>query len=365
MSAVHDICRAMPVRTSLLAISLAGPELAGQGAAVVIPALNEAGRIGACLTALAAEAEDLCVVVVANDCTDRTAAAARETAARTGLPLVVVEASFHGCGNAGLARRLGMAAAQALLPGVAHLLTSDADCTVCPGWLAHSRTHLHRHDAVCGHVIPEPEEMRRLPHACVARAEAEQAYTRATLEFESLVSPDPANPWPHHGQSPGASLGFTRAAYGAVGGFANMDCGEDREIIQRLKRRGHAVVHAENVAVVASCRVAGRARGGMADRIARHIAEPDSLCDERLMPAHALMARAERALRLGQSFRLISPVPRSLRLHPWQLPGETARLQAINAALGAHSPDRRGALLAQLRTQGAETGRGGLLQAAE
>ncbi|WP_323764504.1 glycosyltransferase family A protein [Marinovum sp.] len=354
MSALEQIGRAMPVATTLQGLSFAGPALARQATAVVIPALNEEARIGACLAALARDREDLCVVVVANDCTDGTAEAARVAAERAGLALCVVEAGFHGRGNAGVARRLGMAVVQSLLPGVQHLLTSDADCTVCPGWVANSIAHLGGADAVCGHVIPEPEEERRLPWPCVARAEAERAYTRATLEFESLVSPDAANPWPHHGQAPGASLGFTRAAYVAAGGFANMDCGEDREIIQRLKRAGRAVVHAADVGVVASCRVAGRARGGMADRIARHIAEPDSLCDERLMPAHAHLARAERALRGGQTFRLISPVPRSLRLLPWQLPGERARLTAINAALGAVPAAARGALLTQMRSRGAD-----------
>ncbi|WP_088652574.1 glycosyltransferase [Marinibacterium profundimaris] len=348
-AALAILCLTMPRPTRLRRVTVSGAT-SGATAAVVIPALNEERRIARCLRALARQApsERFGVIVVANDCRDATAAVALETARAMALPLCVLEVEFGGRGNAALARNFGMGAVAGVMPEACSLLTTDADCVVSGDWVANSLAHLRRAEAVCGHVIPDAEEFDRLPQFCPERSAAEYEYLRASLEFESLISPDPFNPWPHHGQAPGASLAFRRAAFEAISGFADMTCGEDRDIVLRLRMAGRPVVFAPDVSVTASCRLQGRAVGGMADALARVLADPASPVDESISRATCLMQRADRALRRGEPFRFGAPVAPGQRLRPCDLPPELTRLRRVNTALAAMSAAKRPKALSKM-----------------
>jgi len=80
--------------------------------AIVIPARNEARRIGACLAALQPQLTPACrVVLVANNCTDATVARARAALAEPQLQIITLK--LEPGQGVGTARRIGCQAALA------------------------------------------------------------------------------------------------------------------------------------------------------------------------------------------------------------------------------------------------------------
>ncbi len=233
------------------------------GFVVVIPARNEAERLPRALAALAAEGT-LDIVVVANGCGDDTAAIAR-----AGCPSLSVATLETGplANGVGAARRLGMALALKHA-GDPALATTDADCTVRPGWLAATRAALDHADVVCGYVEPEPAEFAMLPPLVREHGDLEDLRDGLLAHLAALRAPAAHDPWPCHGQTPGASLAFTARAYRLVGGFEAIPCHEDRRLVARMASMGLRVARPAAVRVAASCRLEGRAPGGMADTIA-------------------------------------------------------------------------------------------------
>lgn len=238
------------------------------GCLVVIPARNEADRIVACMDALAPQGAD--VLIVANNCTDATAALARRRNA------AVIDCSIAD-GGVGAARRLGMAQGIRRSVRLCWLMTSDADCLVAPDWVAANRTYLQAGAAaVCGLVLPIAHEHAALPAGLLRRAALEDRFLDLKARLEARLTGRAG-----HEQTPGASLAFTPAAYAAAGGFVPMPTHEDRAIILRMKSLGLPVLHARDVTVRASCRLEGRAPGGMAAALRDRSLDPDApLCPD-------------------------------------------------------------------------------------
>ena len=229
------------------------------GVLAVVPARDEAARIPTALAALQAAGAE--VLVVANGCTDQTARIAASHGA-------AVLRSEGASGGVGAARRAGMEAARALAPRAPVLLTSDADCRLAPGALPALLTALRRADAAMGRVVPEPAEFARLPASVRRHGDLEDARDALLAEIGAFTEPRAHDPMPRHGQCPGALMAFRAAAYEAVGGFAPLPCSEDRDIARRLVLAGLRVAHPWDAVVFASCRLTGRAPGGMADTVA-------------------------------------------------------------------------------------------------
>lgn len=258
----------MPLRSPCIA-GMTFPRGWGRtGCLIVIPARNEADRIGACLTALAGQGAD--VLVIANNCTDATGS----LSIRAGAALI--DCTIPD-GGVGAARRLGVAEGLRRMTGTRCLMTSDADCQVAPDWVMQNRLHLDAGAAaVCGLVRPIPEEHAALPPGLLRRAKLEDRFLALKAQVEAHLTGAAG-----HEQTPGASLAFTHSAYKSVGGFDPMPTHEDRAIILRLKARGLLVVHARDVIVRASCRLDGRAPGGMADALRARSIDPDApLCPD-------------------------------------------------------------------------------------
>lgn len=292
--------------------------------AVVIPARNEERRIGAALRALGPQlGENAIIVLVANNCTDDTVGAART--ALPGTRLLVVECALEHGQGAGTARRLGCETAIRAALGLRALLTTDADCRVAPDWIAANLRHLAEVDAVCGAVSPLEEEAAILRLMPVEEGQNEALYRGLVQQFYALIHPEPHNPLPHHGEAPGASLGFTCAAYQRAGGFADRLTGEDRDLIRRLRLNGLRVRHASDVKVAASCRLTGRAPGGMAQALQDRLAGNGYRVDDALPPSEWLITQA----REGTLPVWPPEVPESLCLLPADLPREIAALQAL------------------------------------
>ncbi|WP_322890649.1 MULTISPECIES: glycosyltransferase [unclassified Yoonia] len=243
------------------------------GFIVAIPARNEAARLPAALSALAEETPGLDVIVIANNCTDATATIARQV----GGPSVAVLET--GCLNGGVgeARRIGMHAALDAAPGAEILATTDADCVVKSGWSRVVRQALKTADVVCGRVVPDPEEFALLPAVVRRHGQLEDEVSALQAELDGLRSPGLHDPLPRHGQTPGASLAFRKETYLHAGGFEAIPCHEDRRIVELIEATGGRVARPWSLAVTASCRLEGRAPGGMADTISARMADPDCL----------------------------------------------------------------------------------------
>ncbi len=264
--------------------------------AVAVPVRDEEDRLEACLDALDRQ---VCgradhIVVLLNNCTDRSAEIARGMRSRLNSTLHVIEMLLPPeRANAGHARRLAMnqAARRAGAAGV--ILTTDADGRVDPEWVGANLAALHAGaDAVAGWVELDPQDWGAIPMALHEADALECGYDSACDALHAGLDPDPDDPWPRHTQASGASLAVTVAAYRAAGGLPAVPCGEDRAFVTALRQIDARVRHAPECRVVVSGRLAGRAVGGMADTIRRRLVTPDRFLDDRLEPARACAFRA-------------------------------------------------------------------------
>jgi hypothetical protein len=346
---------------------------------VAIPAKNEADEIEGCLLAIAAQQGAVvdAVTLCLNNCTDGTAHAVRRIAESLPFAVDTVHVLLppeRAC--VGVARRIAMdrAADRAGPHGI--LLTTDADGRADPDWVAANLMALRNGaDAVAGQAEIDPVGAKLIPphlHAIDAR---ECAYAALLDEIQSLLDPDPADPWPRHDEHSSASIAVTVAAYRRAGGMPPVALAEDRAFIDALRRVDARILHALDARVVVSARIVGRAPGGVADTIRRRIERVDKLLDDRVepVPDAARRARVRARLRgawqtrcvdrtavrgLGARLRLTaqeieglmtaryfgtawaeaedrSPVLRRRRVPLVDLPVQTARAQRLRDALRA------------------------------
>lgn len=223
--------------------------------AIVIPAHNEAERIGACVTAAKTAGAHPCllgerveVLVVLDQCDDATG----EIATACGAHTMRVEAR-----NVGLARAAG--AAQILEGGARWLAFTDADTLVSPDWLV--RQLALDADVVCGTVAVDDWS----PHhhnETYLRDHFAKTYTDAD----------------GHRHIHGANLGVCAIAYQRAGGFASLPCSEDVALVASLQATGARIAWSAAPRVTTSARTDARARGGFGDTLLGVIADlkPDT-----------------------------------------------------------------------------------------
>ena len=228
------------------------------GVAVVVPARDEAELIGRCLDSIAGARLRLSetrpevrvvVVVVADACTDDTAALARRVEG-----VRVLETAVH---NVGLARSAGVAAALAELAadGLAGdavwVANTDADSQVPEAWLTAQLADADAGaDVVVGTVRPD--------FADLSRAQVEAWTARHT-------------PGVPNGHVHGANLGVRASRYVEAGGFGDLDLHEDVSLVGRLRAAGVSVQASDAGEVLTSGRRVGRTRGGYAGYLANDL----------------------------------------------------------------------------------------------
>ncbi|MFS2160759.1 glycosyltransferase family 2 protein [Pseudomonas sp. Pseusp122] len=208
--------------------------------AVVIPAHNEARRLGRCLTAVkiaAREAEaaghQVEILVVLDRCCDSSAVIAR----RHGVQTLEIDAQ-----NVGQARRAG--AALMLERGANWLACTDADSRVPPHWLLWQIAC--GADAVCGIVHVQrwqPWQTAQLRRLYRSRYQARDG----------------------HRHIHGANLGVCAIAYQRVGGFQPLAAHEDVQLISDLQASGAHIAWTAGHSVATDSRGDSRARGGFGD----------------------------------------------------------------------------------------------------
>ena len=248
---------------------------------VVIPVRNEAERLPKTLAALAVQADALGnaldpatyeVLVLANNCTDETAEAACAFGKRhPHFALHVAEIVLPpSVAHVGTARRLLMdeACRRLLFCGRERgvIASTDGDTRVAPDWVHYTLSEIAAGaDAVGGRIRVErqPGEDRDARLYCLR----DTAYQRGLARLESLVDPDPADPWPRHHQFFGGSLGVTAHAYRQVGGLPPLPCLEDVALKDALRRADACIRHSPQVRVSTSARQAGRTPLGLSSQL--------------------------------------------------------------------------------------------------
>jgi glycosyltransferase involved in cell wall biosynthesis len=207
---------------------------------VVVPAHNEEVLLPSCLAALGQVAGGVAmpvsVLVVADTCTDSTAAVARACGAR----VIAI-----GARNVGAARAAGMAELLRLTacvdPSAVWLATTDADTVVPPGWLERQLGYASQGwDVVLGTVtVADWDE--HPPHVPAA--------------FDALYD---FGDGPHQ-HVHGANLGIRASAYLAAGGFRSLSTAEDHALLAAATEAGCSVLQASDIAVETSARRRARA----------------------------------------------------------------------------------------------------------
>ncbi len=205
--------------------------------AIVVPAHNEETLLESSLISIHAAAEraplPVEVIVVADQCTDRTA----EIAAQFGPVVQIADR------NVGAARRAGFRAVTS--PHTAWMVTTDADSVVPVDWLTDQMTYARAGvELVAGTVR-------------VVDWDTYSSRTRFAYE-RRYRTVDPST------RIHGCNLSFLGSRYLSVGGFAPLALHEDVDLVHRFVRAGAHVVWSDRSPVVTSGRRKSRADGGFA-----------------------------------------------------------------------------------------------------
>ncbi len=237
---------------------------------VVVPARDEEDLIRACLDALAAQVnippEEYEVLLVLDDCKDRTELRAQEAA--TSHPKLRLRFLGGPGKGAGHARRIGMDAAceRLLMLGKPYGLISstDADTVVAQDWLSTQLLHAKRGARAIGGRIELAEE-ENLPEN-LSRWRQDQGTSRYQnlLAEHNEISSNILEHW----QFSGASLSLTAEVYREIGGLEPLAALEDEYLERVLRQRGVQIERPLSVRVRTSARQNGRADRGLARDLA-------------------------------------------------------------------------------------------------
>ena len=274
---------------------------------VIVPARDEEETIGAALDALARQLtltgerldpRSYEVIVLANNCRDRTAAIARSIREHhPELVLHVVEVTLPRAeAHAGSARAMLMDEAHARLRAAGCtrgiIASTDGDTRVAATWLAATLAEIERGaDAVGGRIIVDREELRRLGPGRASHL-LDVGYRHLVAEIDAYLDPDPFDPWPRHYQHFGASMAVTADAYARCGGLPAEPVMEDVALYRALVRSDLRLRHSPSVRVTTSARRGGRVPVGLSSQL-RQWSEWECGGDQQLMPSAAeVIARA-------------------------------------------------------------------------
>ena len=266
---------------------------------IAIPARNEQATIVACLDACWQSMQRAGgtgkILLVINNTTDDTQGLAAAWAGETACPLEIINITVAArTAQVGFVRRMAMqwAALSVVSDGV--LLCTDADSQPQVDWVSANLAQIAAgYDLVCGDILLDQSHPQYEKICAIHRKNAlEGQYRQACLELIHQLDPDPDNAWPHHNQVSGASLAIRRQAHDVIGGVPAVPQAEDRALAQRVALYDYRTCYCGQARVVTSCRMDGRAEGGMAQALRIRAGSEDFLIDEALEPAHLVLLRA-------------------------------------------------------------------------
>jgi cytochrome P450/GT2 family glycosyltransferase len=216
---------------------------------VVVPARNEAARIGGTLAALATQTDkEFALVVVDNASTDGTADVVRRFGANAPFRVDVVAEPMRGPGPAadtGFRHAIG--------EGAVLLARTDADCLPAPDWVAAAKAALNGAEMACGRSVPRWDEHPNL---------AERRLLPVVARIAGLCGGyRPAHRHPRY-LTPyvlchGHNIAITADLYLRCGGTPRVAPGgpaEDLGLINRAREHSRLIIRAERMVVGHSLR---------------------------------------------------------------------------------------------------------------
>ncbi|MGL5807222.1 MAG: glycosyltransferase [Xenococcaceae cyanobacterium] len=214
------------------------------------------------------------IIILANNCTDNSAAIARNFAqANPELNLHIVEKTLS-CDRAyiGWVRKLLMDEAYRRLSLLGKqdgiIASTDGDTRVANTWLAAILDEVKNGaDAVGGRIITDFQERSALDQVTRLYFLRYVGYRYLVAQLEALIDPDAINVFPRHHQNFGANLAVTAQIYAKVGGLPPVRTPEDVAFYQALVRADAHFRHSTRVKVYTSARMLGRAPAGLAKRL--------------------------------------------------------------------------------------------------
>ena len=283
-----------------------------------MPACDEEERIASSLVSvMGVMQDDDVLVLVVNGSNDRTAPIATKLLSRSGHQFALFDFQWQADrGSAPHARRVALEIGYKLAPnGV--LVSIDADTQAeLDLRRAYDAEFAGGADLVCGAIAFDPIEAAQLPPGDPRHEFVVREYRAASREIAALINPDPENPWPNHGNIGGANFAVRASAYRAIGGLPTPPFGEDRALLRIAEAQGLHIRFSDTARVTTSCRLTGKAPGGLADELRRSRDDADPIMDEALEPAHELELR----LRVKKAFfRAIDDDARRSALAPLEL----------------------------------------------
>lgn len=207
---------------------------------VVVPAYDEAARIGATLAALRAQTDtDFHLLVVDNGSADETA----EIARRAGAEVIVEPEKGVGCA-------VDTGFRYAIAHGATLLARTDADCLPRPGWLAAARSSFAAGaEMVCGRITARRDEHRapgRALFAVLVFLAATFGRWRPTHRASGYLAP--------YRMHAGNNMAITAALYQSCGGMPRRPSPTDRTFLNRARRTTAAIAHNRAMVVENSTR---------------------------------------------------------------------------------------------------------------
>lgn len=254
---------------------------------VIVPVRNEADNLASTLLALYDQL-DLTgnpldrnryeIVLLANNCSDESAAIARNFATtHSDLVLHVVEKTFPVAeAYIGRVRQVLMDEAYRRLSSIGSkrrvIASTDGDSRVTPTWIAATLDEIAcGADAVGGRIITAREGRMALDSYTRACHLREVGYRFLIAELETYLDPDPIDNSPRHFQHYGASLAVTAEMYAQAGGMQPVRTPEDVAFYLALMRVNARFRHSNRVRVFTSARTTGRTDVGLANQLSKWV----------------------------------------------------------------------------------------------
>lgn len=250
---------------------------------VIVPVKDEAQTLEATLTALnyqvglqgyPLDPALYEIILLANNCSDRSAAIARNFCDRhPHLALHVIEIELppaEAC--IGRVRKMLMDEAFHRLNQLGKrrgiIASTDGDTQVTSTWIAATLYEMDQGvDAVGGRIITDAASRAALDPYARACHLREVGYRYLVTELESYLDPDPFDPYPRHFQHFGASFAITAECYEQVGGLPVVRTNEDVALYRALRRVNAKFRHSLLVQTRTSARASGRASLGLANQL--------------------------------------------------------------------------------------------------
>lgn len=252
---------------------------------VIVPVKDEAQTLRETLLALAHQTDTQGkpldpnryeLIILANNCTDDSAAIARKFALEhPQLAIHVAEMTLppeHA--YIGYVRKLLMDEAYRRLMSLGRnrgiIASTDGDTRVAPTWIAATIDEINAGvDAVGGRILTDRRSRHSLSRQARTYFLQEVGYRSLVAQIEYHLDPDPYDPLPRHYQHYGASLAVTAEMYAKAGGLPPVRTPEDEAFYQSLLRVNARFRHSPRVQVITSARASGRSPVGLANQLTK------------------------------------------------------------------------------------------------